>query len=245
MERGPHGHCGHARATCGLPSGPSEGKRRASCSHHRSEVLGSGGDGGLHQLPGEPKGLVDKPHRGQFDNARDAAALGDRVDADPLLGLIVDLCSRHTRFVDGDLDLHCGAVPGVLGLPDERAVELADHLHGHLLAEPVLGKLHGLVKGDMVESEHGVVESFGMGVAEVFEGHVDGVGFLSGLGVHIGAEPKRAGEVDGLHVDTLLFWTVADRNEFPAFGVAAGGVKIEEGRVEGGGFDDCFRVGHD
>ncbi|KAG7672068.1 hypothetical protein NADE_000266 [Nannochloris sp. 'desiccata'] len=161
------------------------------------------------------------------------------------VGCADDHWGRHTRFVDGNLDLHGGAVSGVLGVLDERAVELADRLHGHILAEPVLGMLHSLVEGDMVESEHGVRESFGLGVVEVFEGHIDGVGFLSGLGVFIDADTKGSGEVDGLHADTLPFWAVADRNELPTFGVVADGVKVEEGRVEGGGFDDCFRVGHD
>ncbi|KAG7674342.1 hypothetical protein KSW81_000003 [Nannochloris sp. 'desiccata'] len=204
------------------PTSPPAGP--AQCA----EGARTGLAGGRAPLAGSPAGLVRA--RGEQHARTTAARCGLKGLIMYLLsvGCADDLCSRHTRFVDGNLDLHGGAVSGVLGVLDERAVELADHLHGHLLAEPVLGKIHSLVAGDKVDIEHGVVECFGVVVVEVFEGHIDGVGFLSGLGVFIDANTKAAGEVDGLNVDTLV-----------------DGVKVEEGRVEFGGSDDCFRVGHD
>ncbi|KAH7621206.1 hypothetical protein NADE_009252 [Nannochloris sp. 'desiccata'] len=193
MDRDPPAIAGMRAPPAGSPAGPT------------SEVLGSGGDGGLHQLPGEPKGLVDKPHRGQFDNARDAAALGDRVDADPLLGLIVDLCSRHTRFVDGDLDLHNGAVFGVLWLFDQGAVKFTNSTLGQRLTEPVLGILHAHGDNHIINGRHQAMKVFHLGVGEVvLQGYVNVIGYLPGLFILVGADSKRTVKAGCLEVDFLL-----------------------------------------
>ena len=151
----------------------------------------------------------------QLQDAHDAAPFGDGVDGDTLPCLVVELGGGYT-LGDGNLDLHGGTVPGVLGLLDQGAVELCEHFLRHGFVEPGVGGVRCLGEDQLVEVEHGVKACFLLGICEVLERHIDGVGLLRGPGILKDAHSKRAEKAGDLQVDALLPRAVAEGNEFPA-----------------------------